>query len=153
MPDPYMHMRGRLVATPTYQVTAGGLHRTRFRIATNGRRFDKDTNGYVDRDPVFMSVVCWRQLADNVAKSLRKGDAVMVYGRLTFSEYDDPNGNRRQSYEIEASSVGPDLARYVGTFGKPLRELPDGEPSVVPAQASDDPWGAPVPAAAEETAA
>ena len=83
---------------------------------------------------------------------------VVVGGRLRFREYDAADGGgRRQAYEIEASSVGPDLSRYVGTFGKPMRELPDdAEVPVVPAQQSepvDDPWAAPVGAVAEETAA
>jgi single-strand DNA-binding protein len=150
-----MWMQGNLVADPVQRVTASGLKVTKFRMAASGRRFDKASDGWVDTDTVYMSVNCWKQLGLNVLQSLHKGDTVVVGGRLRFREYDAPDrGGRRQAYEIEASSVGPDLSRYVGTFGKPLRELPDDETQVVPAQqaaAADDPWAAAVPAT--ETAA
>ena len=154
--DPYVWMHGNLVADPQQRVTAAGLKVTKFRIAASGRRFDKGADGWVDTETVYMSVACWRQLGLNVLQTLHKGDTVLVCGRLRFREYDASDGSgRRQAYEIEASNVGPDLARYVGTFGKPMRELPDEAPAVPeqPAAADDDPWGVPVPAAAEETAA
>ena len=152
--DTFLWMQGNLVADPVQRVTASGLKVTKFRMASSGRRFDKASDGWVDTDVVYMSVNCWKQLGLNVLQSLHKGDTVVVGGRLRFREYDAPDGaGRRHAYEIEASSVGPDLSRYVGTFGKPMRELPEGETAAVPTQVSDDPWGAPVTAAAEDTAA
>ena len=154
--DTFLWMQGNLVADPTQRVTASGLKVTKFRMAASGRRFDNASGGWVDTEVVYMSVNCWKQLGLNVLQSLHKGDTVVVGGRLRFREYDAAEGGgRRQVYEIEASSVGPDLARYVGTFGKPMRELPDGDTPDVPTQVSDDPWGSPVAAAAapEETAA
>jgi len=150
--DTFLWMQGNLVADPQQRVTASGLKVTKFRMASSGRRFDNASGGWVDTDVVYMSVNCWKQLGLNVLQSLHKGDTVVVGGRLRFREYDvAEGGGRRQTYEIEASSVGPDLARYVGTFGKPMRELPDGDATTVPAQASDDPWEA--PPVAQETAA
>lgn len=137
-----IHLQGNLVADPAQRVVAGGAKVTRFRIASRGRRFDKGTNAWVDTDPVYMSVSCWRQLGDNVMTTLHKGDTVVVVGRLTMREYDDPSGGgRRTFYEVDASSVGPDLARYVALLARPNRELPDLE---LPVQ------DAPVPAAREE---
>ena len=134
--DTYFMMRGNLVADPRQQATASGLKVTKFRIASNGRRFDPTSRDFVDTDPCFMNVTCWRQLGDNVMQSLRKGDTVLVYGRLRFSEYDDNTngGGRKQSYEIDATCVGPDLSRYVTALTRPPRELPQ-----VPDQAQDSP--------------
>jgi single-strand DNA-binding protein len=130
--DTYLMMRGNLVADPRQSSTASGLKVTKFRIASNGRRFDQTSREYVDTDPCFMSVTCWRQLGDNVMQSLRKGDTVVVMGRLTYREWDDPNGGgRRNRYEIDASAVGPDLSRYIAQLVRPVRELPD---AAVPAQ-------------------
>jgi single-strand DNA-binding protein len=162
--DPYIWMQGNLVADPTQRVVASGHKVTKFRIAASGRRFDKAVGDWVNTDTVYMSVSCWRQLGDNVAKSLRKGDTVVVHGRLTFREYDDAHGGpRRHSYEIDASSVAPDLSRYVAQLGRPVRELPVPEPAEpgpeatgLPTQPVDDPWSVPIPAvagAAEDTAA
>jgi single-strand DNA-binding protein len=119
---------------------------THFRIASSGRRFDKVANDWVSTDPVYMSVSCWRQLGDNVYQSLHKGDTVVVYGRLRFREYDDADGKRRSAFDIEATSVGPDLGRYVVLVGRPNRELnAEGEQATdgVPAQAQPaaQPWG------------
>lgn len=162
-----MAMRGNLVADPTYRVTAGGLHMTKFRIAQNTRRFDRSRGEFVNSDPVYMSVVCWRQLADNTAKSLRKGDSVVVLGRLTMHEYDDPQtGARRQAYEIDAAAVGPDLGRYSASLIRPPRELEpepvgdasggdvDGfaEPASAVPEQPVNPWTEPEPAVAETAA-
>ena len=129
------HFQGNLVADPTQRVVANGMRVTRFRIACSGRRFDKVTNDWVSTDPVYMSIVCWRQLGDNVMQSLRKGDSVVVMGRLTFHEWDDPNGGgRRSKYEVYATAVGPDLSRYKVELTRPLRELPD---AALPAQGEE----------------
>lgn len=124
--DTTISMQGNLVADPVQRPVANGTKVTRFRMAASGRRFDQTLNDWVNTDPVYMTVSCWRQLGDNVMQSLRKGDTVVVLGRLRFREYDDPNnGPRRQSYEIEAQSVGPDLSRYLTELKRPLRELPE----------------------------
>ena len=149
-----MWMQGNLVADPVQRTTASGLKVTKFRMAASGRRFDKASDGWVDTDTVYMSVNCWKQLGLNVLRTLHKGDTVIVIGRLRFREYDAADGGgRRQVYEIEASGVGPDLARYVAELGRPLREVADAGAPSVPAQPGhsvDDPWGAPIPAAAAE---
>jgi single-strand DNA-binding protein len=142
-------MQGNLVADPVQKTVAEGLKVTRFRLAASGRRFDRAVGDWVNTDPVFMTVSCWRQLGDNVARSLRKGDTAIVVGRLIFREYDDPHGGpRRSSYEVDAVAVGPDLGRFVAMLARPARELADrapGEPRAEPALAS--------PAAAESPAA
>jgi single-strand DNA-binding protein len=134
--DPQFPMVGRLTNDPAQQVTANGLKITRFRMASSGRRYDKVAGDWVNTDPVYMSVVCWRQLGDNVMQTLARGDAVVVVGRLSYHEWDDPNGGGRQSrYELQASAVGPDLSRYVAQMSRPMRELPDAP---VPAQSEPE---------------
>jgi single-stranded DNA-binding protein len=55
--------------------------------------------------------VCWRSLATNVALSVRKGDSVMVTGRLRESAWTDKEGNAHQRMEIDADVVAVDLRR------------------------------------------
>src|SRR4051812_47839134 len=76
--DPQFPMIGRLTNDPAQQATASGLKVTRFRMASNGRRYDRNSGEWVSTDPVYMSVVCWRQLGDNVMQTLGRGDAVIV---------------------------------------------------------------------------
>ena len=142
--EPQIQMQGNLVADPKHQTTAGGLSMTRFRIASSGRRFDRARNEFVSTDPVYMSVVCWRHLADHVAATLRKGDNVLVHGRLTFREYDDAlGGPRRQTYEVDATSVGPDLGRVVAALTRMPRPVntvtdPNAWTDAVPAHAQPE---------------
>jgi single-strand DNA-binding protein len=158
--EPQVAMTGNLVSDPTRRVTAAGVVVTHIRVASTGRRFDRGRGEWVSTDPVFLSVSCWRQLGDNVAQTLKKGDSVVVTGRVTMREYDDANGGpKRQSYEVDAISVGPDLSRYVCLLARPPRELApvtadDGAPAAdeaLPSQAMPS-WD-PVPAATEAPAA
>ena len=133
--EPSITMTGNLVSDPVRRVTAAGVVVTRLRLASNHRRFDRERGEWISADPVYLDVNCWRQLGDNVAASLRKGDSVLVSGRLTMREYDDANGGpRRQAYAVDAVSVSPDLCRYVTTLGRPIRD-PQAvtEPSAAPA--------------------
>ncbi|MCA1673006.1 MAG: single-stranded DNA-binding protein, partial [Actinobacteria bacterium] len=81
-----------------------------FRVASNERRFDKASESWVDGESLYLSVNCWRRLAENAA-SLVKGDPVIVSGKLRTREWTNDQGDRRSVVEMEASAVGPDLAR------------------------------------------
>ncbi|HEY6425471.1 MAG TPA: single-stranded DNA-binding protein [Pseudonocardiaceae bacterium] len=94
-----------------------------FRVASNERRFDKESESWVDGESLYLPVNCWRRLAENAA-SLVKGDPVIVSGKLRTREWTTEQGERRSVVELEASAVGPDLARCAATVRKPRREDP-----------------------------
>jgi single-strand DNA-binding protein len=94
-----------------------------FRVACNERRFDRASESWVDGESLYLSVNCWRRLAENAA-SLVKGDPVIVRGRLRTREWITEQGERRSVVELEASAVGPDLARCAATVRKQRREEP-----------------------------
>lgn len=119
-----MRIRGTLVADPTSRVTADGTRVTSFRLASNTRRLDKSSNEWVNAETLFMTVNCWRQLAETTGTSLHRGDVVEARGRLKQRDYDDAAGKRVTVYELEAYIVGPDMGRYNVTMSKPPRELP-----------------------------
>lgn len=79
-----------------------------FWVRSNERRFDKVKEQWVDGRPLSVRVTCWRRLARGVHSSLRKGDPVIVSGRLycQFAE----SGQARVVPEVEASAIGPNLA-------------------------------------------
>jgi single-strand DNA-binding protein len=87
-----------------------------FRIASTARRFDRANNCWVDGNHLRVRVVAWRRLAEGVASSITVGDPVIVYGRVYTREWKDDNGNNRTSYEMEAFSIGHDLARGRSRF-------------------------------------
>lgn len=53
----------------------------------------------------------WREAAENVAESLRKGMRVIVQGRLTQRSYETRDGEKRTVIEMQVDEVGPSLRR------------------------------------------
>jgi single-strand DNA-binding protein len=91
-----------------------------FRLATTPRRFDRDQKAYVDGTTTWFTVQCWRQLAVHVRDSIRRGDPVVVVGRLKTEEWTKDDVRHTRQY-LEATSVGHDLSRGVSTFTKAPR--------------------------------
>jgi len=138
--DTMITVVGNLTGDPLQRVTASGATVVSLRVASSPRRFDRELQDWRDGDPMFINVSCWRQLAGNVMATLRKGDGVIVMGRLNLRSYDDKQGAKRSVHEIEAVSVGPDLGRYPAELRRPHRaadadaasaseDTPDGSPS------------------------
>jgi single-strand DNA-binding protein len=117
---------GNVVDAPSRKNIDGGTTVCNFRVASTARRFERKTGTWVDGDSLFLKVTCWRQLADNVAASVHKGDPVVVTGRLFTKSY-EKDGQRRSSYEMEAHSIGHDLARGTSEFTRPQRPTPTYE--------------------------
>ena len=57
----------------------------------------------------FFDIVCWRDLAENVALSLTKGMRVVVTGRLEQRSWETDEGEHRSKVEITADEIGPSL--------------------------------------------
>lgn len=106
---------GTAVTDVRHTVTRDGQSLARFRAVVRPRRFDRQSDQWVDQEPSFVSVICWRTLADNVVASVVKGDPVIVSGRLRVREWQ--NGDRQGiDVEVEAVSVGHDLCRGASRF-------------------------------------
>jgi single-strand DNA-binding protein len=102
---------GWVATEPFYAHTANGTPYLSLRIGCTPRRFDRQTGQWQDVDTMFLTVQCWRALADNVlASELRRGYPVVVTGRLRIRQY-EKDGAGRFAAEIEAATVGPDLNR------------------------------------------
>ena len=108
--DNGINLVGNLTADPEFKVTSGGVAVVRFRLACSRRIFDRTANEWRDGDPAFFSVTAWRQLAQNIHTSLRKGDRAVVVGRIRQSSYENSNHEKRISWEVEADAVGAELS-------------------------------------------
>ncbi|QHF97917.1 single-stranded DNA-binding protein [Streptomyces sp. NHF165] len=111
-------MTGNVVAEPELRFTPSGAAVCNFRIASTPRRFDKQRNEWTDGDPLFLGVAVWRQQAEHVAESITRGTRVIVTGKLTQRQYEDKDGNRRSSYDIQADEVAPSLLRATAAVTK-----------------------------------
>ncbi|MBC2682487.1 single-stranded DNA-binding protein [Corynebacterium anserum] len=100
---------GNLVADPELRYTPSGAAVANFRVASTPRRFDPQSNQWVDGDALFLTCNVWRQAAENVANSLTKGDRVIVTGRLRQRSFESREGERRSVFEVEVDEVGPAL--------------------------------------------
>ncbi|OII60879.1 single-stranded DNA-binding protein [Streptomyces sp. CC53] len=130
---------GNVVANPELRFTPSGAAVANFRVASTPRTFDRTTNEWKDGDPLFLSVSVWRQQAENVAESIRRGDRVIVVGRLGQRQY-EKDGERKSSYEIQADDVAPSLLRATAQIAKNGQQKAQQQPAQGYAQ---QPYGAP----------
>lgn len=120
---------GNVLTAPEWRRTAStNALVANFRVASTARRLDKETGRWVDGNHFRVRVNCWRRLAEGVAASVTVGDPVVVAGRLYTRDWTDSEGNLRTTYEMEAMSVGHDLARGRGRF---FRTKPSAATSAV----------------------
>ena len=121
----------------TLQGNLGGdvrLHETaespvaNFRVGSTPRWVDRQTGEWVDGTTVWYSVTAWRGLARNCADSLRRGDPVVVHGRLTTRTYVNNNGVEVSDLEVTATLRRPRPHPRAGARSRkvPPRQQPSG---------------------------
>jgi single-strand DNA-binding protein len=93
---------------------------TNFRMASTARRYDSTKQEFVDAGTLWVDVEAWGELGGNVARSISKGDPVIVRGTLTTRSWESEQG-RRSAPQIRANAVGPNLARGWSDFHRPSR--------------------------------
>ena len=100
---------GNLTAAPELRFTPNGAAVANFTVASTPRTFDRQSNEWKDGEALFLRCSVWKEVAENVAESLDKGMRVIVQGRLKARSYDDKDGNRRASWELDVDEIGPAL--------------------------------------------
>ena len=86
----------------------GGVPYASFRLGSTQRVFDRATQAYKDTPTQWYTVKVWRHVAANVVQSLRKGEPVVVTGKLRTQEWVNPEGSHT-TLVIEATALGHDL--------------------------------------------
>lgn len=119
---------GNLVADPEVKSFSGAIL-TKLRIASNERV--RDTNGeWRDGDTTYADVSCWRRLGDS-ASNLKRGQKVVIYGRLKGRSFQRQDGTNGYAYEIEATDIGLSI----------LNKDNSGTTRQIPEKMSEDnPW-------------
>jgi single-strand DNA-binding protein len=97
-----------LTRDPEIRYTREGRATTSLSIAVNRRWQNQQTKEW-EESVSFLDVVCWRDLAENVALSLTKGSRVLVSGRLEQRSWETDGGGRRSKVEIVADDVAASL--------------------------------------------
>ena len=161
MSDVNVTVVGHVGTDPTLGTSPQGTDWTSFRLASTRRVRDPRTGEWGDGETLWFTVKLFRERARHVCMSVRKGDPVVVTGRLTLEEWDAqrehqlPDGGtatvteRRSQQAIEAQHVGVDATRGMVRFARvnDRADQPGSEAGPVePRDAGPDPWAVvPVP--------
>jgi len=128
MPDATVTIVGNLVADPDMRFTANGVAVANVTIASTPRSYDRQSGEWKDGESLFLRGTVWKEMAENVAENLTKGRRVIATGKLKQRSFEDKEGNKRSSIELEIDEIGPSLR-----FGvkKPVADA-WGDPNDVP---------------------
>lgn len=94
---------GRLGADPEVRYTSNGNPVANFRMATSETWNDKQ--GQRQERTEWHRIVAWGKLGELCGQYLAKGRLVCVEGRLQTRQWEDRDGNKRQTTEIQAKDV------------------------------------------------
>lgn len=138
--DTVITVIGNLTADPELRWTQSGAAVADFTVASTPRTYDRNAGEWRDGDTLFMRCSVWRDTAENVAESLRKGMRVIVQGRLTQRSYDTQQGERRTVVELQVDEVGPSLRRARAQVTRVQAQAASASASG--GAGGVDPWGA-----------
>ena len=93
---------GRLVRDPEQRYTVTGKSVTSFTLAVDRTYKTKNEN---DQTTDFIPVVAWGKSGENVAKYIKKGNRLLVMGRLQTRDYINKNNEKRRISEVVARRV------------------------------------------------
>ena len=129
---------GNLTDDPELRFTGGGAAVVTLRVASNRRWTGRD--GQQQEETTFLNVNAWRDLAENAAESLSKGDRVIVIGRVRVRSYENQQGQTVWVTEIEADEIAPSLrwARAKPQRSSGSSDGPRDAGSAAPPPPSDD---------------
>ncbi|WP_329060495.1 single-stranded DNA-binding protein [Amycolatopsis sp. NBC_01480] len=143
--EPNVTIVGNLTADPELRFTQNGHAVANFTVACNPRTLDRQSGEWKDGETLFMRCNIWRQPAENMVESLRRGQRVIVQGRLGMRSFETREGEKRTVVELEVDEIGPSLRYATATVTKAVRDSVPQQQQ--PAASPDgDLWG-PAPAA------
>lgn len=142
---PVVTVIGTLVADPELRFTPAGAGVANFTIASNERRKNSQTGEWEDGAATFLRCSIWRDAAENLVESVKRGDRVIAVGRLRQREY-EKDGQKRTAYELDTDEVGPSTRWAQTTVRKTSRSDNGGTPAAhgrsgSSSAPSQDPWG------------
>jgi single-strand DNA-binding protein len=92
---------GRLGRSPDLRVAHPVC---RFSLAVHEPYTDRDTGERIERVTWFQ-VVAWNRLSEIASQYLKKGDQVLVEGRVQLREFKGRDGNQRSMLQVVASRL------------------------------------------------
>lgn len=78
-----------------------------FGLAVNRVWYDADRQK--KEEVSFFDITAWREMAENCAESIQKGDRVLLTGRIEQQSWESPTGEKRNKVIVVADEVAPSL--------------------------------------------
>jgi single-strand DNA-binding protein len=125
-------IHGNLTDEPTLRYSPSGVPVVSFSVAVNGRRFNRQTNRWVDKAPVFHQVVAFNGLAENAATTLAKGTTVTITGEFVDDSWQPEEGRKIWRHKLLAEDIAVSLRFATAEVTKVRPEQP-AEPTELPA--------------------
>jgi single-strand DNA-binding protein len=123
----YIQLIGRLTRDPINKSFGSESNLATFSIAQNRKLKGQDVANYFDCKG-------WNKVSERASK-LKKGDMVVVQGRLEQETWDDNNGNKRSKHVVNVQSIlvipsrNQDDDPSIGYETQvSYNDVPDGEP-------------------------
>ncbi len=129
-------VRGFVATEIRSSTTHGGVATAWFRLGSTERRYDRASSSWIDGNTNWFSVQGYRQLAGNIGCSIKKGQRVIVVGRLKVRSW-EKDGRTYHVVEIDAESVGHDLMWGSANFTRMAAVGPQGVAAASATSAAD----------------
>ena len=97
----HIDISGRLTADPVLRTTASGISVVSFTVAVD-KDFAKE--GASDKTD-FFNCTAWDKKGQFIERNFRKGNLIIVSGRMQSRKWEDKNGNKQTSWDINVENV------------------------------------------------
>lgn len=95
---------GNLTRDPELRSTAGGMSVLKLGVAVNDRAKNQQTGEWEDR-PNFIDCTMFGTRAESVSRFLSKGAKVAIEGKLRWSSWETPQGEKRSKVEVVVDEI------------------------------------------------
>lgn len=145
MNEPIVTVVGNLVADPELKMSQAGKPWVSFRVASTPRVKDRQSDQWVDGEPLWLGCRAFGEFAENIEGSLTKGTRVIMQGRLSANTFTDKNGQERSGLNFEVEAIGPELrfatAQVTRNGGGGQAQQGRGEAQQPAGAPNNSPWG------------
>ena len=121
---------GNLTRDPQLRYTPSQVAVCDFGVAVNRQWTGQD--GQQRKEVCFVDCTAWARQAETIQKYMNKGRPIFIEGRLTFRQWDGPDGKKRSKLEVTVERfqfLGSPRGGAAGAGGAPARDTERQETS------------------------
>lgn len=111
-----VNITGNLTRDPELRSTSSGMNVLKLGVAVNDRR-KNPTSGEWEDVPNFVDVTVFGARAEALSRFLSKGSKVAIEGKLRWSQWENPQGEKRSKLEVVADEIEFLSSREGGSGG------------------------------------